>query len=788
MHNTNNNNEIKKDDITSLKEFFYKFLFFWKFFLLSIFLSLSIAFIYLRYSPKIYNTYAKIKILDENSRSIDLPSASDIFQSSKINLENEIEILASSNIVKQVVSNLSLNLQVYGQGSFLSTLFVNYPFNISLNDNYLDFGYSEYFLEIIDDKPVIRKDSESESEKFDLNNSNNNLPFSIINFNLEKFKSGEVSDFKIVLIPISSVIREIQNNLRINQVGKKSEIIMLSFDHNNTEYSKNVLNELIQVFNNDGIVDRQLVHKRTIEFVNDRFINLSLELDSIEGKKQFFKSNNSIVDLSANAFSNLESDNMLNESVFLNENQISLTKMLLQVVADSNLSFNLLPSNLGIEAKEVNILITDFNLEIIKRNKLIISAGMGNPLVKIINNNLLSLKSNIFISLNNYLDQLSLISQRMSSKSIQNDAEIFSFPEKEKILRSIERNQKIKESLFLFLLQKREEAQVSYAITDNSIKVVEFATSSLNFHQPRPLYAYVLALIFGFGLPFFFLYITFLLNTKIYSRDDILALNLGGPVIGEIPSITDESKIFDNPVERSVLAEAFRTLSSNLKYLLPNKDSCNVILSTSTIKGEGKTFNALNLSLALSSIDKKVLLIGCDLRNPQLHKYLNIEKSEKGLVDFLVDNKFKWKTALRSTFDHHPTHFVLISGSLPPNPVQLLNNGNLQLLLDEAKKDFDYIILDTAPTLLVTDTISITDSADVIVYVSRSNFTEKDILNFPKDLISSKKIKNVGFIVNGLGSNDNKYGYQYGYQYGYSYGYKYGYNYGYGYGYEEDKD
>ena len=318
MHNTNNNNEIKKDDITSLKEFFYKFLFFWKFFLLSIFLSLSIAFIYLRYSPKIYNTYAKIKILDENSRSIDLPSASDIFQSSKINLENEIEILASSNIVKQVVSNLSLNLQVYGQGSFLSTLFVNYPFNISLNDNYLDFGYSEYFLEIIDDKPVIRKDSESESEKFDLNNSNNNLPFSIINFNLEKFKSGEVSDFKIVLIPISSVIREIQNNLRINQVGKKSEIIMLSFDHNNTEYSKNVLNELIQVFNNDGIVDRQLVHKRTIEFVNDRFINLSLELDSIEGKKQFFKSNNSIVDLSANAFSNLESDNMLNESVFLN--------------------------------------------------------------------------------------------------------------------------------------------------------------------------------------------------------------------------------------------------------------------------------------------------------------------------------------------------------------------------------------------------------------------------------------------------------------------------------------
>ena len=295
----------------------------------------------------------------------------------------------------------------------------------------------------------------------------------------------------------------------------------------------------------------------------------------------------------------------------------------------------------------------------------------------------------------------------------------------------------------------------------------------------------LLAFFIGLLIPFVFIYLIFMFNTKIHSKDDIDELNLGASVIGEIPQI-DGNVLFDDPTQRSVLAESFRMLSSNLKYMIPHKDSCNVIISTSTIKGEGKTFSAVNTSLALASLNKKVLLIGCDLRNPQLHKYLNLDKSVKGLVNYLVDNKDNWRNSLVKHFKNHPTHDILLSGALPPNPVQLLNNGNLEKLLADAKKDYDYILLDTAPTILVTDTITIAHHADAILYVSRANLTEKEVLNFPKELIKSKKIENVGIILNGLGSQ-NKYGYSYSYGYQYGYGYKYSYNYGYGYGYDEDK-
>ena len=201
-------------------------------------------------------------------------------------------------------------------------------------------------------------------------------------------------------------------------------------------------------------------------------------------------------------------------------------------------------------------------------------------------------------------------------------------------------------------------------------------------------------------------------------------------------------------------------------------------MSTSTIKGEGKTFIALNLSLALASLNKKVLLVGADLRNPQIHNYINVDKSSAGLTNYLFDNTFPWKSSVKNYFEELPTHSVLIGGAIAPNPVQLLTNGNMETFINEAKKSFDFIILDCAPTLLVTDTLLISQLADATVYITRANFTEKELLEFPKKLIEEEKIKNVGFVLNGLGS-----GKAYGYGYGYTYGYKYGYNYGYGYGY-----
>ena len=226
-------------------------------------------------------------------------------------------------------------------------------------------------------------------------------------------------------------------------------------------------------------------------------------------------------------------------------------------------------------------------------------------------------------------------------------------------------------------------------------------------------------------------------------------------------------------------------LMSNIRYLQKNDSKSNVILVTSSIKGEGKTLNALNLALSFSSVGSKVLLIGCDLRNPQLHKYMNYDKNVPGLVDSLVDNKTNWKKNIINPFDSQPLD-ILLSGPLPPNPLNLISNGNIDIILKDAKKTYEHIIIDSAPTLLVADTQSLINKSDVLIFLTRCNVTDNDVLSHIKQ-VSEESQANVGVILNGVGQK-NSYGYSYGYRYGYGYNYKYSYNYGYGYGYGSDEE
>jgi capsular exopolysaccharide synthesis family protein len=513
-----------------------------------------------------------------------------------------------------------------------------------------------------------------------------------------------------------------------------------------------------------------MVHKRTIEFVNERYILLSNELDSIEIEKQLYKLKNNLIDITANSSLSLELSSKSTQQLLEAENQIAIAKLLNETFKDND--YKLLPANIGINNSEINFLIKDFNTIILERKNLIISAGLNNPSVKQLDQAIVDNRANIIQSVNNYLQQLQETKRQLASQSRKLSQDVSNLPEKEKILRAIERGQVIKESLYLFLLQKREEAEVSFAITEPTVKVVEYAVSSDFPISPKKDIIFLGALLLGLLIPFGVIYLLFLFNTKIHIKKDIEELNIGASIIGEIPLLDEsESKIFQNPEDRNILAESFRILSSNINYLIPRtSDTSNghVILSTSTIKGEGKTFIAMNISLALASLDKNVLLIGADLRNPQLHKYLSVNKQIKGLTHYLLDSDFDWKSALLKKFEHLPNHSTLIAGVMPPNPAQLLSNGNFEILINKAKKEYDYIVIDTAPTLLVSDTQMIANTADATVYVCRSNYTEKELLDFPKKLIKEEKLKNVGIIINGIGANA-KYGY--GYNYGYGYGY-----------------
>jgi len=777
-------NSIYSDDEFNFQKEFFKYFFYWKYFLISTVLFLVLAYTYLRYSEKIFDTNAKIQIIDKKQSSLELPTASELFSKSKINLENEIEIIKSNPIIKKVIKNLNLRVEVVEIGNIKRTLSANYPFKISLNIDIDSLDNQTYRVNETDKGfQIIDFKNESKSYYFNGTNSlnyNHDLPFEILNFNKKLFSKKQSEGYQIKFLSVNTLVSKLKRSLTLSQVGKESDIIELNFKSTSKEYSENFLNELTHVFNNDGVKDRQLIHKRTIDFVNARYSYLSLELDSIEIAKQLYKTENNLVNLSTSSTISLEKSSRSEESIFSVENQISITNLLLETLANEKLE--LLPANMVIENNEINLLISKYNQIILERKKLILSAGSNNPSTKQLENTLSDFRSNIIYSLKNNLSQLKNIKSKLSNQFYKYNNEISNLPEKEKILRAIERNQKIKESLYLFLLQKREEAEVSYAVTEPSIKVIEYAITKNDYVTPNSNLIYLTAILVGLLLPFILLYLMFSFNRKIFTREQIEELKLPISVVGEIPEIESQSNtILSSSKERSPLAESFRVLCSKLRFYENEKDG-QIIMVTSTIKGEGKTFCATNLALTKSSLGKKTILIGADLHNPQIHVYLNKEKNNEGLVNYLVDSNFDWKKAIVKLEDSNCD--IIIGGQIPPNPAQLLNNGNFEKLLSQIKKLYDYIIIDTAPTLLVSDTLSISPLADLLIFVVRCNHTDSDTLDFLRDSHKKGLIKDNSLIVlNGLGAK-GKYGYGYAYNYSYGYRYNYSYNYNYGYGYD----
>ena len=785
-HNTDKLNLDDAGEI-NLVEVLKKYFSFWPWFVLSFFICVSASLLYLRYTPNTFKSSTKIMILNKK-QSLELPT--DNIFGEKINLENEIETIKSFPIIERVVRKLNLYYEFYFIGNIINSRALDVPFtydvklsvdSITKNQTYdIEFRSEELLIySSINDSTYVFKNHFT-------NDISHNLPFEILPSSSPR-KNNIDQKYKLDLSTLDSKVNQLRNSLTISSVGKRSEIIQISLNSDNTSYAENILNSIVSTYDLDGIDDRRLVHKKTINFINERFVSLSYELDSIELKKQFFKFDNNLVNIEVDANLSQSLRSKSDQTLFQLETQISIAKLLLESAEDQ--SGNLFPSNLGLENQSINEIIRDYNDKILQRKNLTTNGGENNPSVKFLSSSITDSKENISQSVLSYIKQLEKTRQQLIFQNNKYSMQVSSLPEKEKELRSIVRSQEIQESLYLFLLKKREEAEVNYAITESSTKIVEYAISGKTPISPKRQIIILAGILIGLLIPISVIFLIFLFDTKLHHKKDVEFVFPDHPLLAEIPDIKDlDQKIFNNPNNRTTIAEASRILASNVQYLLGkdyDNDLGNVILSTSTIKGEGKTFVALNLSLALASLNKKVLLIGADLRNPQIHKYINVNKSSEGLTNYLFDNNFNWKSAVKNYFEDLSSHSVLVGGALAPNPVQLLTNGNLETLLNEAKQTYDFIILDCAPTLLVTDTLLISQLADATVYLTRANFTEKELLEYPKKLIQENKLKNVGFVLNGLGSGK---GYGYSYGYGYQYGYKYGYNYGYGYGYDSEAE
>jgi capsular exopolysaccharide synthesis family protein len=753
-----------------IKKALSKYLRYWPWFIVAIVISLVLGFFYLRYAPVVFESVAKIKILDDSKQlNISVDPLSILNGNSKINMDNEIEVIESYRILSQVVHEMDLDVTYAVVGTLKTTEIWNAPFFVAKEFPQDSLTEPLSYRVTIDSEGLSVKDEEGHTLSVPPNQimaPSKYFPISITPLDADNLDAYSDITYRVDISPVKDVVLHLIEEMKVEATNKTSEILTLSLRGENPERNERILNKIIETFNNDGILDRQLVSKRTVDFTDERIVNLSGELSNIEGKKEAFQRNNDLSYIEADAGMSIQKKSIAEDEVNKLQTQIELSKLLNESLSDQS-DYGLLPADIGLESGGINSLVSNYNRVALERQKLAASAGENNPTLQELSSQLSRIKQNIINTLNVYQQQQNISLAKLTQQKNRAGAQFSQIPEKQNILRSIERQQSIKESLYLLLLQKREEAAINYAVTAPSVKIVDYGLSDSKPVSPKKKVVYAIAFLFGLLAPFGILYMKFTLDTKVHERADVEKLHLDIPVAAEIPYF-ENIKNFTLANDRSILAESFRILATNVNYLMGKKQQQGkVVFVTSSIKEEGKTLVALNLSLAYASIKKKVLLVGADLRNPQLHPHFNIDKNVIGLSNFLHDPEIGLKACIHKGFGTNEFHKVCFAGAVPPNAPELLAGSAFENFIAAARMEFDYIIVDCAPTLLVSDTLLISEHADATLYVVRADFTDKRLFEFIKSLHQNHRLKKMAFVVNAV-NMEKLHGINYGYGYGYN--------------------
>lgn len=756
----------EKEDSLNLRKVISQYLYKWPWFIASILVFIIGAYIYLRYSVPQYQSTTVLKF---DKKQSNLASALSDLENLGMGLGNADElksegaVVTSRPILMEVVKNLNLNVEYFNTGEIKdSQLFNKVPVAAKiLSCNKENFKFSEYTMIDLKGNQFTLQGQKKEIIKGKFNTPLN-LDFGTVIFqrNIEvPFKLK----YKIIFWNPIEKVKKLEKKIEVNLSDEKSMLMEINLIGSLPEKSEAILNEVTKQYNLDGQRDKNLQAQNTQEFIDKRLEVITKDLSGVENQKEDFQNRNRIVDLQAQAEMALQNTSENTKLLLQHQAQLDLLNSLSGEASKGN--NQLMPSNLGLNPS-LEQAISQYNSLIISRNKTLKQATNENPAIIEMNKEIASLKDVIRDNIREQKQTVQTGISQLQNQINTNNSMIEKVPGQSKVYRGIERQQNLKEQLFLFLLQKREENAINLSVNVPKAKIVNPAFTEDIPVSPKKDIIFLGALLLGTLLPFAIFYFIFMLDDKIYTRDDIKERSRLG-VLVDIPSLNDNENHLIQKNDFSELAEAFRVLVSNLKFVLPVKDSAKVIMVTSSVKGEGKTLVSVNLALTIANKNARALLIGSDIRNPQIQRYDNEPVKRKGLTEFLYDESVKVEELIHISTTN-PSCDVIYAGAIPPNPQELLSNGRYQKLIEQMSSQYTYIIIDSAPLMLVSDTLSIADTADATLYVVRSGVSKNILIDFANDLVRDSKLSNVSFVINDVSKRAGGYGYNYSYGYGYS--------------------
>ena len=773
----------------------------WKWFVLSLIICMGAAHIYLRYATPIYQSAAKLLIKDDEGSGSrrggnSIQSATNLGIISNSNgIDNEMEILKSRTLAQQAVYDLKLYVNYRHEGTLKDHVLygdqevnidmdlehlkkLNAPMNFKITREGRNYHVTgSYYVPI--DNNSFNPEAVNIDKTFSALPATIGTRVGIVKFTLNgnyMLRDGE--SLKATMIAPEIAAGKYVESLNVAQASKTTTIVDLVLNDEIPQRAIDYLKQLAIVYNRQANEDKNEIAVRTEQFINQRLEKINTELGNTEGQLENYKKRNNMVELKMNASQAVANADQYAQKLNEANTQVALLDELTKYMNEPSNRHQPIPSNVGLSDASATSLINEYNRIALQRNQLLHSASENSPTVTPLTAQLDDLNSSIKRAMTQARAGLKIQRNSIAAQAGKYEGQINNTPEQERMLTQIGRQQEVKSGLYLMLLQKREENSISLAATADKGKLIDNPVFAGKV-TPKNSMIMLIALILGLAIPAGILFLLEFFRYKIEGHNDVAKLtNL--PIIADVAIASERAKtkadIVVHENKNNLMEEIFRSLRTNLQFLLKQHDK--VIMFTSTISGEGKTFIASNVAISFALLGKKVVLVGLDIRKPRLAELFEIDNYNHGITNLLVKDEVNWNNVKEQITPSgiNDNLDILMAGPVPPNPGELVTRESLEQTIEHLKEHYDYILLDTAPVGLVTDTLSLGRISNATVYVCRADFTQKASFGLINSLSMEKKLPNMSIVLNGVDLSKKKYGYYYGYgKYG-KYG-KYG-NYG----------